>query len=85
MGKVEIINNGPITVNNIQCAIFQTYNRFRLADRSLSNLLKKYIPHGKQIGFHNRADDKIYNSQIFFFRFYKKSLGLVCFYVGKGL
>ena len=38
----------------------------RTGSTHISELLKKYVPEGEQIGVHNRADDKIYNSQIFF-------------------
>ena len=38
----------------------------RTGSTQISNLLKKYVLDGKQIGFHNRADKKTYNSKIFF-------------------
>ena len=38
----------------------------RTGSTHISDLLKKYCPDGKSIGFHNRADQKTYNSNIFF-------------------
>ena len=38
----------------------------RTGSTQISHLLKKYVPDGKQIGFHNRADKKTYNSKFFF-------------------
>jgi hypothetical protein len=38
----------------------------RTGSTHISDLLKKYCPDGKLIGFHNRADQKTYNSDIFF-------------------
>ena len=35
----------------------------RTGSTQISHLLKKYVPDGKQIGFHNRADKKTYNSK----------------------
>ncbi len=38
----------------------------RTGSTHISKLLKKYIPEGNQVGFHNRATKDIYNSNLFF-------------------
>jgi hypothetical protein len=38
----------------------------RTGTTHIAKLLKKYIPEGNQIGFHNRATKDIYNSNLFF-------------------